>query len=165
MTQAQFVSYEQGGFWAYDVALGVVLKHLVDVAVERISSPPEEPWLSDAISWWRVVACVSDYGLDLGEGWTPSQTETFLELLGEARSRIASRPTFSAAEMAGWQVLDGQGIFARGASEVVTAPIVELANAIVALLTGSLSPPPPDTAWFFGAPTGRRTIAMRASSA
>lgn len=32
MTATQFIEYERDGFWAYDVVLGVFLKHLIDAA-------------------------------------------------------------------------------------------------------------------------------------
>ena len=32
MSQTQYVKYANRGFWAYDVALGVFLKHLIDAA-------------------------------------------------------------------------------------------------------------------------------------
>jgi hypothetical protein len=160
LSQTQFVRYRQSGFWAYDVALGVFLKHLIDVAEEH-RLEHEERWLVETVQWWRVVACVNSYGLALGEEWSAPQIATFLGLAREASVRIGRRESFAAAEMEAWSILDGGGVFARGASEVASGPIVELGEAIVALLEGELPSAPPGTTWFYGTPSGRRTLAMR----
>jgi hypothetical protein len=160
MSQTQFVEYRQSGFWAYDVALGVFLKHLIDVA-EELRLEHERRWLTETVQSWRVVACVNDYGLAIGEEWSAAQIATFLELAREACVRIGRRESFAATEMEAWSVLEGRGVFARGASEVASGPIVELGEAIVALLEGELPSAPPGAAWLYGTPSGRRTIAMR----
>ena len=51
-------------------------------------------------------------------------------------------------------------IFPRSATEVPTAPIVELGHAIIALVSGNLPRSPEGEAWFYGTPTGRSTIRM-----
>ena len=67
MTRTQFVESRRDCFWAYDVVLGIFLKHLIDAA--EASAEADEPWLSKEVSWWPVVACVSTYGLTLdGDG-------------------------------------------------------------------------------------------------
>ena len=75
MSRTQFVEYRDHGFWAYDVALGVFLKRLIDAA-EEYHATEAGSWLSEAISWWRVVACVSDYGLTLDSTWSAEQVAT-----------------------------------------------------------------------------------------
>jgi len=162
MSQTQFVEYRQRGFWAYDVALGVFLKHLIDVA-EGHRLEHDETWLADSVKWWRVVACVNDFGLGLGEEWSASQVDTFVRLAREACVRIGRRQQFPAAEIEAWSILDGKGVFPRGASEVRSGPIVELGEAIVALIEGVLPAAPSGTAWLYGTPEGRGTIAMRAT--
>jgi hypothetical protein len=161
MSQTKFVDYGGEGFWAYDVALGVFLKHLIDVAEER-AGKNEEEWPADSvIKSWRVAACIDPYGLSLGEGWSLSQTARFVSLAGEACARIRSRHGFLATEMESWSILDGEGVFARGANEVLAGPIAELGEAIVALVEGNLSAAPPGTVWLYGAPEGRRTLRDR----
>jgi hypothetical protein len=160
VSQIQFVQYRQIGFWAYDVALGVFLKHLIDVAEER-SLGDDERWLAEAVQSWRVVACVNSYGLALGEDWSGHQIATFVSLAREACVRIGRRESFLPTEMEAWSILDGEGVFARGAKQVVSGPIVELGEALVALIRGELPAAPVGTVWCHGTPSGRCTIAMR----
>ena len=161
MSQTQFVEYGEDWFWAYDVGLGVFLKHVIDVAQERSDEPGEE-WPTDSLlEWWRVVATTSGYGLSLGEGWSAPQTARFLFLSREACARIRRRDVFSAAELQDWSILDGRGVFARGASEVLAGPVVELGDAIIARVEGSLPAAPAGTAWCYGTPDGRITILMK----
>ena len=136
------------------------LKHLIDVAEEHCLEQ-EERWLTKTVQRWRIVACVNSYGLALGEEWSAPQIATFLGLAREACLRIGRRESFAATEMEAWSILEGGGVFARGASEVASGPIVELGEAMVALLEGKLPPAPPGAAWFYGTPSGRCTIAMR----
>jgi hypothetical protein len=164
MTRTQFVECAESGFWAHDVALGVFLKHLIDVADAR-SREPGASWLVEAVDAWRVVAWVGDYGLNLGETRSSAQHGTFLALAREACARIGRRERFLAIEMQAWSILDGRGVFARGASDVLAGPIVELGEAVIALVEGRLPPAPPGTAWLYGAPSGRSTIAMRRRNA
>ena len=63
MSATQYVEYADRGFWAYDVALGVFLKHLIDAA--ETSDQAKTAWLSAAVSSWRVGAWNGDYGLTL----------------------------------------------------------------------------------------------------
>ena len=161
MSQTQYVEYGAKGFWAYDVALGIFLKHLIDAA--QASNQTDAEWLSRSIEWWRVVACVSDYGLTLDPDWSLAQRQTFMALAENACSGLAKRAAIPAEEITGWPLLDGARIFTRGETEVSTGPIVELGQAIIALVSGDLPEAPNGTRWFYGTPTGRRTIGMHKS--
>jgi hypothetical protein len=44
-----------------------------------------------------------------------------------------------------------------------TAPMGDLAHAMVELVRGQLPKPPPGTWWFLGLPTGPRTMTMSGS--
>jgi hypothetical protein len=160
--KTQFVSYSENGFWAYDVALPIFLKHLIDAA--EASDQAELPWLSEAISWWRTVACISDYGLTLGEGWSEAQQETFIALAEDACQRLANRDAIPAEEIVAWPLLEDLPIFSRGATEVATGPVVELGRAVIALVSGGLPEPPIGMAWFYGTDGGRRTLGMKLPS-
>jgi len=155
VTHTQFVAHRERGFWAYDVALAVLLKHMIDVAEERRS---DVPWLAGAASAWRVVACVSDYGLTLDPDWSAAQLQAFSEVVEEACGRVSARTSIPAQELATWRLLDDCTVLARGNEDVSTAPIVELGEAIVALSRGALPMPPGETLWFYGVPTGRSTL-------
>jgi hypothetical protein len=86
------------------------------------------------------------------------QIETFVAIVEEACSRLEQRRAIPAPEIEAWNILDGQGVFPRGAIQVATAPVVELGRAIIALVRGSLPDAPPGTQWLYGTETGRQTI-------
>ncbi len=159
MTKTQYVEYEDRGFWAYDVALSVFLKHLIDAA--EMSGKAETAWLATAISSWRVVACISDYGLTLGAGWSAAQKRDFVALAENASTRLAKRASIPSEEIVGWRVLDDLRIFPRGATEVLTGPVVELGRAIIELVTGELPEAPDGQVWFYGTPTSRQMLGRR----
>jgi len=156
VTKTQFVNYADRGFWAYDVALGVFLKHLIDAA--EASGRADTTWLSSAVSSWRTVACISDYGLTLDEKWSAAQRQTFVALAEDACARLAARESIPAEEIVRWHLLEDQRIFPRGATEVLTAPVVELGRAIIALLSGRLPEAPEGKHWLYGTPAGRETL-------
>ena len=155
MSQTKFIAYGEQGFWAYDVALNIFLKHLIDAA--EASSESSANWLSTAISSWRV-ACVPDYGLTIDASWSPAQRQTFIDLANEACTNLAARESISAAEIVSWPILDDLRLDPRGTTVVLTAPIVELGHAIIALVSGELPDAPKGQIWLYGASAGRQTI-------
>lgn len=157
MSQSKFIEYNDRGFWAYDVALGIFLKYLID-EVEAYEEPWEQHWLPDAIYRWRCAAALSDIGLTIPWYWTEGQREVFGELVTRACCRLEERREITAAEAASWDVLDGMGIDSRGVSAVWVEPVVELGEAMKLLVAGKLPRPPEGEIWFYGAPPGRRTI-------
>ena len=81
VSKRQFVEFSNRGFWAYDVALGIFLKHLVDAAEN-----PERGsvgWVQDALPRWRTVIAVAGSGLgwQIDEGWSGGESELFLRLV------------------------------------------------------------------------------------
>lgn len=159
MSKTKFVQYRGDGFWAYDVALGVFLKYVIDIA--ETSTKAGSEWLSKRLPRWRVVACIRDYGLALDENRTAIQRQQFISFAEEACARLALRESIPATEMLSWNVLDGEGISPRGAEEVETGPVIELGRAIIALMLGRLPEPPEDAAWCYSLPEGVTTIGMR----
>lgn len=159
MSKSQYVEYAKRGFWAYDVALGIFLRHLIDEAEKSDDARTE--WLSTAISSWRVVACISDYGLTLGASWSETERRTFVALMEGACARLEERASIPAAEIVAWPLLNDLHIFPRGATEVFTAPVVELGRAMIALVSGRLPEAPDGEAWLYGTETGRQTLRMR----
>jgi hypothetical protein len=158
MTATKGIEFEGRFFWAYDVAAGVFLKHLVDEA--EASEQADEPWLSQAISDWRVQAAITEYGLTLEDKWSSAQRQAFIELAEAACKKLATRESIPAEEIVRWPLADELRIFPRGAKEVRTAPVIELGRAIIALVSGNLPQSPDGEAWFYGTPTGRSTIRM-----
>lgn len=161
MSKTRFVTYSKCGFWAYDVALGVFVKYLLDAAQE--SGDANSPWLSEAVASWRVCAVVSDLGFTLDENWSADQKKTFVALTEQACAALESRKSIPAEEIVSWAFVDDLRIFPRGATEVLTAPVIELGRAMIALLRSELPEAPKGEAWIFGTPAGRSTIRMDAS--
>jgi hypothetical protein len=67
-------------------------------------------------------------------------------VLSEAAARLRGLKTITAAEAATWQALSGRAVIWRGAAELPTQPIAELAGATIALIDGRSPPldgPPP----------------------
>ena len=157
MSQKMFVDYRGQGFWAYDVAVGVLLKHLIDRACLREPAP----WLSECIERWRVNATVSDLGMHLDPEWTDSQRQIVRELIEEACQELQKVEAFSADEAASWKIHNGKGVFARGALCIPTAPSIELGRAVGMLLEGTLPAAPAGSWWFYGTPDGVTTILKR----
>jgi len=158
MTATKGIHFEGRFFWAYDVAAGVFLKYLIDEA--QVSEHVDEPWLSEAVSHWRVQDAITECGLALEEQWSSTQRQVFIELAEAACKKLATRDSIPAQEITSWPLTDELRIFPRSATEVLTAPIIELGHAIIALVSGNLPRPPKGEAWFYGTPTGRSTIRM-----
>jgi hypothetical protein len=53
MSKTLFVGFRGSGFWAYDVAVGILLKHVIDVALDHIRQSASG-WLLSSIEQWRV---------------------------------------------------------------------------------------------------------------
>ena len=155
MAKTHYIRYRDDGFWAYDVAQGVLLKYLVDIAEAR-AEKRGMAWLREAAHSWRIGAVL--YGLHIEESWSVEQLAVFKHLVLEACEQLETRQRIPSAEIETWLMIDDLRVFTRGAKEVCTAPVVELGRAVVSLLEGSLPPPPAGTWWCIGCPEGRTTI-------
>jgi hypothetical protein len=162
VSRTAFVKYDDDGFWAYDVALSIFLKHLIDAAESR-ADEPETGWLREEVASWRVIAgpCQGQFGLPIKQSWSQAQREFFVELARQACDLMAKGERWSAEEVASWPILDDARIHPRVAQFISTAPVVELGQAIVGLAQSTLPEPPPGTWWLFGTPRGRDTIRKR----
>ena len=159
MSRTVFVSCGNDGFWAYDIALSILLKHMIDVAEPR-ASEADADWLRESVEWWRIVAgpCQGTYGLEIEQSWSETQRELFVELTRQACDRMVRRKRWSGTEVASWRTAGDESIFPRSAKFISTAPVVELGQAVIRLAERTLPEPPPRTCWFFGSPKGRDTI-------
>lgn len=153
MSKKKYVEYAARGFWAYDVGPGVFLKHLIDAG--EASDEVGMGWLSAAISSWRAAAGIPDIGLTLNADWLAGQRQTFVALVEDACARLAKRESIPAEEIVAWPILDDLRIFPRGASEVDTAPVIELGRAFIDLVSGELPEPPDGKIWIYGTKTVR----------
>jgi hypothetical protein len=156
VSKTQFVKYAGHGFWAYDVAVGVFLKYLLDAA--ESSPEAQTPWLSEAMSNWRLWAVISDFGFTLEEQWSAEERKTFIALAEEACAALATRDSIAAQEIVSWPFVDDLRIHPRGSKEVHTAQVIELGRAIIALVSGELPEAPEGKIWLYGTPAGRGTL-------
>ncbi len=153
MSKSKGIWYQDRGFFAYDVALGVLLKYVIDVAEARPSGA-ESAWLQEVISHWKVEAWAQDLSIWIDEDWSASQTAIFASLVEAACTRLEARKSISSLEIESWEFVDDQYICTRGATEVETGPVVELGGAILALIDGTLAEPPEGKNWYYGFPDG-----------
>ena len=161
MTSKKGIRYGNRFLWAYDVAAGVFLKHLIDEA--EASEEADSPWLSQAVAQWRPQAVITEFGLTLEEEWSSSQRQTFIELAERACEKLAMRESIPTEEIVNWPLGDNLRIDLRGPDEVSTAPVVELGRAIIAIVSGNLPPSPEGGAWYYGLPGGRTSMRMKPS--
>lgn len=160
MSRTLFVEFRGDGFWAFDVVVGIFLKHLIDAASLRLEEK-DEAWLAEAVAEWRVNAVISDLGLFLDESWSQNQIDAFTALGKEACNSLAERESISAEEIESWEMADNLHCFARGLPSVTTASAIRLGDAIVKLVNGSLPAPPPRTWWFFATEECAATMPRR----
>ena len=100
MSATKGIHFEGRFFWAYDVAAGVFLKYLIDEA--EASEQADEPWLSEAVSHWRVQAAITEFGLTLEDQWSSTQRQIFIKLAEAACKKLATRESIPAKEIASW---------------------------------------------------------------
>jgi hypothetical protein len=137
----------------------VLLKNLIDEA-EPIAAEPDKDWLAKAVSWWKVVASISDYGFKIESTWSTHQIDAFLRLAEAACGEIKKRDWIPADEIENWDILEGRGVYPRGADAIETQCVIVLGQAIIDLIRGILPQAPKGTVWFLGTPSGWRTIAV-----
>jgi hypothetical protein len=146
--------------WVYDASLSLLLAELAHMVEEL--APAQRP------DWWqlvehdvRVQAIVSELEFDLGIGLTQEQRDEFATLLALAADQVERRGVFTPEEAAGWYLLEQNMVLFRGSEPINTDTVAELGRALAALLRGGLPGAPPGEWWLYGAPGGRRSIAMR----
>lgn len=161
-TVSKFGTVEFGdrGFWAYDVALSILLVQVIWVA-EELPTEQRPAWLSDALYQLRIDAVVGDLGFVIELSWPVDGVELLVTLLAEANRRMAALKTITADEVACWQILGGDTICLRGARVVDLTPVIELGEATIELIRGTLPWPPVGTWWMYGFPSGRSIVNMR----
>lgn len=87
-----------------------------------------------------------------------STRQDFVSLAEDACAKLAKRELISANEIVAWPLFDDLRIYPRGATEVFTAPVIELGRAVIALVSGTLPEPPKRKAWLYGTEDGRETL-------
>ncbi len=149
MSRSAAIGYGKELIWALDVIAGILLKHLVDVASARDLS--NDQWLARAIERWRVqITLAGDLGVTLDKAWSGDQVRIVVSLLEEACKLLEKRSEIPAAEAEKWEGAPGERFFARRMPVIRTRPVINLGNAIVAMLERRLPAPPAGTLWWFG---------------
>jgi hypothetical protein len=168
MSRTKPVTCKDTSFWVYDVALGILFKFLMNRA-NQCADQEHAAWLSNCIQQWTGNAICPDMEFNFDRQLFDSQLsaeqlQVILRLIDESCLELAKRESISSQEEKAWEkawnIPGGMGMYSRGYSEFPTAPVVELGRAIQELLCGTLPPAPVGTWWFYGAETGRQTIAM-----
>jgi hypothetical protein len=160
MSRTASIDHAGRNVWAYDVALGILLKHMIDAASRHDGT--HRDWLSGQVDAWRLIAGIGggNYGLSVDRRWSQEQIDLFLDIVRQACRTLSERDEIPSSEIESWPILDDLRLHTRGAEVVETAPIIELGQTILALVDGTLPPAPPSTWWYVGLPGGRRTIDM-----
>jgi hypothetical protein len=158
VSRSQAVTFAHKGFWAFDVAAGIFLKHLIDAAQD--SAEIDMEWLSKEVSNWRVWAVIGDFGIQFNEHWSSEQRIAVIALVEKVCAELAKREFIPAEEIVSWPFVDDLRINPRGAKAALTAPVIELGHAIIELLRDEMPEPPKGEAWWLGSETGRTTVQM-----
>lgn len=160
MSKSLFIEFRGQGFWAFDVVTSILLKHLVDVASPQIET--NGSWLGEVVHKWEVDTILPDsFGFELAESWSESQIDIVISLIEDACRLLQEREGIPASEIEGWELLDGNRLFARGIQVVSTESVTALGRAIVSILKGELPPAPAGTWWWYGTEVHPGTISKR----
>ena len=90
-------------------------------------------------------ASIADIGLKLDQSWSPAQRRTFVALAEDACARLATRTSIPGEEIVARPLLDDLRIYPRGATEVLTAPVIELGHGLICPLYSAPIPSPSGT--------------------
>jgi hypothetical protein len=143
--------------WARDVSLAILVHEILAAA----SDTQDVPWLAGVLDDFRMAAILGADGyLDLDRGLDEEHRERVVGLVEDAMRRLQRYGEISAAEAAAMELAPGQPVRWRGQDKISTTPIVELGDAVVALLRGTLPPAPAQTWWAVGWDGGWQTIRM-----
>ena len=161
MSKTAAVSAQGRNFWAYDVSISFLAHEML--AVGREYAPG--PWFDQLAGALTGVAIVAGtVGLDLEPVVQADAVESFALITCEAGARLRARGSVTQADAEARRI-EGRPAIWRIENDpaMSTAPIVDLAHAMVELVQGRLPEPPPGTWWFLGLPTGPRTMRMNGS--
>ncbi len=159
MSKSVYVGFRDQGFWAFDVIVSILLKHLVEVAEPKVA---DNQWLAEVVHQWRVGTVIPDScGVNLDDNWSDEQVEVIVLLFEETCKMLQEQDNITAEQIAQWQLLDAMQIFCRGIPVFSAKSIVDLCEAIILMLCGRLPPAPAGTWWWYGVEDHPRTIPRR----
>lgn len=157
VSQTTTVRYRDRHFWALDDAFAVWLAYLVE---ELEAGEVRSDELAAAAEHWRVATFVTDFGADIPDAPEPVMARLRASA-SRARDHAVTNGDVSTTTLAAWKLIDDQpvsGGFSRTGDHVEVTRILEVADAFIALLSGSLPPDPAHGAWFVGTGNGFRVI-------
>ncbi|WP_405401083.1 hypothetical protein [Streptomyces sp. NBC_01104] len=155
MSRTVPVIFGDAMFWAYDVALGVLFIEAARVGAEMSEELRPSCW-PELEQDLRTHAFVGGSSAVLLDDFGVERRQVLLSSAVEAARRIEARGGVSRGEVSTWPELEESATsFLRGAEHIAAAPLVELAQALVDLAAGKLSPAPADRFWYYGTPEGR----------
>lgn len=129
MSATKYVTYGDRGFWAYDIVLGVFVKHLID-AIEAMAGYSHAPFLDKALLHWRLAPFL-DIGFHFEKSWTELQRQNVIAFTEQACARLATRNSIPTEEIVNWSFGGDLRLFHRGLTEVRTAPVIELGRQLL----------------------------------
>jgi hypothetical protein len=156
MSRTAPIEYDGQMLWAYDESRGIWMKHLIDAIVDIAP----DAWTDAELDGLRATA-----SLGSAAAWTieltAEQRPHFLAAARQATDRLAAEDFLSRSEAQTRYMLEDLPLIRHsgGHELIATAPLVQLGNAVIALVEGTLEPPPPRNAWYF-TDDGRETIRM-----
>ena len=158
MTTTAAVTANGRNFWAYDVSISFLAYEILAVGREQAPGP----WFDALVDALTGVAIVGGtVGLNLEPVVEAGAVESFATIAGEAGARLRALGSVTAADAQARRVA-GHPVIWRPVDDpaMPSAPIADLAQAMIELVRGQLPKPPPDTSWYFGLPSGPRTLTM-----
>ena len=162
MSKTTTVTFAERGFWALDDALAVWLAYLVEEA-DRSDGAHDDPWCVRAREAWRVAAGIPQFGARIPRS-TPEQLDRLLSTAAAARRRAQASGDLSLEHLRAWVMVDDLVVsdgFSRTGAVVEVIRVIEVADAFIALVDGTLPADPPEGAWFVGCGRGYEVMPHR----
>jgi hypothetical protein len=161
VTRTTTLTYGDRGFWALDDACAVWLAYLVE---EAIGNPTQDdPWCIEAREQWRVAAAITQLGAHVPQS-RPEQLGRLRATALAARDRAQARGDLPEQDLRSWIVVDDLPVsngFSRRGAVIEVQRILEVADAFIALIDGTLPADPPAGAWFVGLGRGYEVMPYR----
>ena len=148
-----YIHFRDNGFWAFETAIDIFLRHLIDRA-NYYFYQNEFEWLCEGIKEWEINSKSNFSGMYLDEKWAQNQFNLMLVLIEEVCEILSEYSTIPASE---WDSELGKKVI-QNTIQFPSKPVIELGRAIQSLLREDLPIAPDGKMWLYGTKNGRRTI-------
>ena len=143
MSSSFCVRYRGEAFWAFDVALDLLLDHVIAGAKVHLAAG-RHGWLEHWVDLWGAAATGASFVM-LHDEWTPAEAAVVLDLLDAAVGELDRRDEVSGDE------LDRRNLMRRNVGSIPAWRAADVGRAAASLLRGELPPLPPNAGtWAFG---------------